>query len=502
MKSQLYRNTHHSSSDSLDRETAYEADCEDRGDSMKMTLDCGSDCDSTDYGIEYETDLPLHSGGYVSGTPRMCRVKNIIWAGEKMLKVHFDRYVFPNGPASLLVYMPSGRGKLAIEAYIGMSSIAERANIPVPVIVWSSDKYIFLEEPSGNSLNIEWPRMTIQERKAVCKKLCEHLMEMFHCRRDSICTVRAVNTNIRTEVDDQTFREDASFLLSQPFDAGPLATKTEPPPAFTSTADYLRALTQRIDDVFDDATTEIGSDDPQLCWPGRLYLTAYDVRLIRRTWMRLKWLAPHHCDDADITAVDVATEPQSCVKSISAVQSLRYALCHPDLQMSRIIVSYPDGNRHEPKLILTGWDHAYFAPLWSSARLPPWVTTSHILPRAPEPGVEHECEDDSDDDCELDCELDLQDVCQIDGQDDREDASEELVAWDPEWHHANKAGEMERLFEECAGGHWMYRDRIESCISLLKQKWGANMYPGVQDWGRLINDSEDQLQTYSDSSDV
>ncbi|PCH41452.1 hypothetical protein WOLCODRAFT_163105 [Wolfiporia cocos MD-104 SS10] len=412
--------------------------------------------------LPYRRDLP---------EPFVTSMTDMAWGGEVIIEILFRPSSVPDGPLSLYALVLD-RIVLA-EAYVGMSWTAANAGISVPPIIWHKDNVIFLEPIPGQSLDNLWPKLTNPVREAICKKLAFELLKMFNYRSSNgIYTARAMEPNGVRGIQDPDLRK--TMLVSRPFNDGPLSMR-KPPATFVSNEEYLVGLVRRIELVFDDYTIRAPTSDQKRCWPGKETLSVRDMTLIRDTWRRLRELIRYHEGAWYVAPSHWPSADRSLLGRI--LRSGDTAICHPDLQMSRIIVHPKAGPEYE--VTLTGWQHAYFAPLWSSARLPPWMVSSLVLlPAAtgPQPN--------------------LQDEAWMQTFMTRHMAMASL-----EWRIAYQMGEMERVFEECIGAHWKYRDRIEVCLVWLKQMWKqarpqSNFpIPVVEgdNWERIITDPTDPL---------
>lgn len=127
------------------------------------------------------------------------------------------------------------------------------------------------------------------------------------------------------------------------------------------------------------------------------------------------------------------------------------------MQMSRFIVQIIPREQEEnpsdpdPEIILTltGWEHAYRAPLWSCARLPHFLSPRPI----PQEPITWERQ------------AYLRNVIFFLMNDSR------MLPTSWEWVVGYIFGVPERWFEGCLGSHWMFRDAIEFGLERLKSYW-------------------------------
>ncbi|KAI0921596.1 hypothetical protein AcW1_004477 [Taiwanofungus camphoratus] len=386
--------------------------------------------------------------------PVVTSIADVVWAGEKMIEISFEPSSVRNGPRSLLAYFPRGRPRLTTQAYVGMATMAHRAGVRVArPIIFNEDpsnpigaEVILLEKPPGESLDILWPSLSNKQQKAVCRKLTEDLLKLFNCRSRTIHTHR-ICTNLDREEDSRLYISDDSLLIHPSFDHGPLVV-ANPPEAMHTVEDYLTALVQRVYRVLDNPKSVSYTIDPFMIDLGKQALDSRDTELIRDTWKRLEQLIPYHVGGFYIPTQLLA---RARAEAMSVLRDPSQGIYHHDLQMHRIIVDF-DGK--EPEISITGWDHAYFAPLWSCARMPPWVMPGPSTD-APEPVDE-----------EQKAKMRRLIFCTM-KNDLRESQS-------GKWIDALVFGEMERIFEACLSDHWMDRDVVEEYgLMRIKDYWDA-----------------------------
>jgi len=125
--------------------------------------------------------------------------------------------------------------------------------------------------------------------------------------------------------------------------------------------------------------------------------------------------------------------------------------------MSRFIIQIiPKENEDNPAdpdpnviLTLTGWEHAFRAPLWSCARLPLFLTPRPI-PHEP---------------ITWERQAYLRNLIFFLMNDRR------MLPTSWQWIIGYVFGVPERWFEGCLGSHWMYRDAIEVALGKMKRYW-------------------------------
>lgn len=162
--------------------------------------------------------------------------------------------------------------------------------------------YTELSQVPGECLETVWPTLTSYQEVKVCVKLVELLLKLFNYRGSKICTdLEGIGTSSRgaSAIPSQTVTAPPRVyghpptLQSEPFKQGPLS-HMPPQEALSNTTDYLLALANRMERIFDDPAASVearsinqASDDPA-------YLTNAGVSHIRETWRRLGTLIPYH----------------------------------------------------------------------------------------------------------------------------------------------------------------------------------------------------------------
>lgn len=281
----------------------------------------------------------------------------------------------------------------------------------------------------------------------VCARLGEILVKLFNCRSPLLCS----ETNVEDSPPHASTHPGGwrrPVLLSKPFDEGPLATM-EPQEALTSTHDYLLALSKRPERVFG-STKDIDVSGRDTGWQDHKELSDMDVILLRDTWNRLGSLIPYHSGGFYIPG---SLSPEARYTAYSVLQSKEFGIRHTDMQMSRFVVRWarPGDEQSDLTLALTGWEHAHRAPLWSCARMPPWLIP-HIHPYElitweGQRNVRH---------------FIFQSIY-------HSDFIPRDAAW--EWIVAYVYGHTERWFEGLLGSHWAFRDSAEVLLVRLREHW-------------------------------
>jgi hypothetical protein len=226
----------------------------------------------------------------------------------------------------------------------------------------------------------------------------------------------------------------------------------DPQAAPTSNTDYLIALSHRMDRIFTNpAATQDARDTAH---PSNPPLTDADILRIRETWRRLGSLIPYHTGGFYIPGT-LSSEARHLAYAV--LQSREFGIYHSDMQMSRFIIQIipkeKEDNPLDPDpnviLTLTGWEHAYRAPLWSCARLPLFLTPRPI-PHEP---------------LTWERQTYLRNLIFYLMNDRR------MLPLSNQWIIGYVFGVPERWFEGCLGSHWMYRDAIEAGLIKLKRYW-------------------------------
>lgn len=298
----------------------------------------------------------------------------------------------------------------------------------------------------GDTLEQVWHTLSPAQLDIVCDRLAELLIKLFSCRGPDISTYTNVRDSPpRSATESAQFR--APVLLAPPFDDGPLLD-LQPQEALTSAHDYLIALSQRVDRVFSDERSAAAARSTG--WPRTPPLSDRDVLLARDTWTRLGSLVLYHSGGYYVPPHLSAPARQL---AFGVLQAKEFGLIHSDLRMSRIIVRWEAGGT-DARLVVTGWEYAHRAPLWSCARMPPWLLNSP----GPEP---------------------------LSWEDQRAARSRVFAAvlhsplpraW--EWVVAHVFGATERWFEGVLSAGWGFRDTAEVCLARLEEHW-AREGPGV-----------------------
>jgi hypothetical protein len=297
----------------------------------------------------------------------------------------------------------------------------------------------------GDNLADVFDRLSMHQIMTVCARLGEVLVKLFACRGPYIGSeTHVVDSPPRTAEEAAFYR--APVLLSWPFDEGPLAGMP-PQEAATSTHDYLLALSKRPERIFDGSDPQAAAEGRNTGWPSAPSLTNEDIVVIRDTWNRLGSLIPYHSGGFYIPGT---LSPEARYAVYSVLQNKEFGVRHADLRLSRIFVRWarPGADDSDCALVLTGWEHAHRAPLWSCARMPPWLTP-HVHPEEPL-SWEHQRK------------LRATVIRTL-------AASGAPVA--KEWIIANAYGETERWFEGMLSAHWGFRDTNEVLLVHLRAHW-------------------------------
>ncbi|KAI0306829.1 hypothetical protein B0F90DRAFT_1665211 [Multifurca ochricompacta] len=287
--------------------------------------------------------------------------------GEQMILITFDPNSVPLGPHSMLAHFPRGRPTYTTKALVGMTQIVrDHAQIIAPKIYGYYDnvpnpinaEVVLLELLPGECLEDIWMDLEPRQIMTICARLGELLVKLFNCRSPLLCS--------ETDVPDSPPRTPASsahyrrpILLAPPFDEGPLM-HMEPQEALTSTHDYLLALVQRPERIFGGVTEAPAPLDEA------------DVAVVRATWKNLGHLISYHSGGFYIPS---SLSPEARFTAYSVLQSKEFGVWHWDMQMTRFVVRWarPGDVHSDATLALTGWEYAARAPLWSCARMPPWL---------------------------------------------------------------------------------------------------------------------------------
>jgi hypothetical protein len=172
------------------------------------------------------------------------------------------------------------------------------------------------------------------------------------------------------------------ILQSRPF-----AEIPRPQGALTSTTDYLVALSQRMEKIFTNPAATLAAR--ATVHPSNPPLTDADIAHIRETWQRLGSLIPYHTGGFYIPGT-LSSDARHIAYTV--LQSREFAIYHSDMQMSRFIIQFvpninssahgvnPSSPATDPNILLTltGWEHAFRAPLWACSRLPLFLTPRPI----------------------------------------------------------------------------------------------------------------------------
>jgi hypothetical protein len=222
----------------------------------------------------------------------------------------------------------------------------------------------------------------------------------------------------------------------------------EPQEGLTSTHDYLLALAERPERVFGGPAEASGARDTG--WPGAIPLGDTEIAALRDTWKRLGYLISYHSGGFYIPG---SLSPEARFTAYSVLQSKEFGVRHWDMQMARFIVRWarPGDVQSDATLALTGWEHAARAPLWSCARMPPWLRPHlHPFERITWEGQRN--------------------VRQfIFHSVFHGDFVPQARAW--EWVVGHVFGATERWFEGLVGAHWGFRDAAEVLLVRLRDHW-------------------------------
>ncbi|KAI0796866.1 hypothetical protein C8Q75DRAFT_802540 [Abortiporus biennis] len=394
----------------------------------------------------------FHSNG--TSRPKITSWEDVEYGGEDMIQLNVSNSTV----AGLLIFVVHGRQPLTSQCISGMMVVAGRVGIPAPSVVWSSadrseeelgGHVLIMVKEHGESLHTLWPKMTHNQRKVVCKKLSEIMFKMFHTRTNRICTARAC-----LNIDEMKGNVLFDKLLHPSFEDINL-TSYAAPNAIPTSEEYLNALSHRIDNIF---AARPGCK--HLGYPGKPTLTPQDIFETRETWKRMEKLIPYHSGGWYLPNT---FSPEATTHALEILQSDKTALFH-ELNMHNIIIDLRGkGSKDEDmKLcIATGWDRAYFAPLWSCARMPEWISSTT-------PGIKLAFDGVS-----------VRSKAQLSVTSPSDDERGKL--WRGVYHHMKKNspewviafvfGEEERFFEGCLRSHWMFRDAVEVGLRLLEEKW-------------------------------
>ncbi|KAI0042256.1 hypothetical protein FA95DRAFT_1610352 [Auriscalpium vulgare] len=399
--------------------------------------------------------------------PSVVGCEDTVWAGEEMIMITFDPQSVPLGPHCMVAHFPRGRPTFATKALVGMTQVVrESAQIAAPKIYGYYDnvpnpinaEVVLLEmvglhmhsiaRVPGESLEDVWIDLKPRQIMMVCARLGELLVKLFNCRSQLLCSETNVpDSPPRPAAESSSYRRQV--LLTRPFDEGPLATM-EPQEALTSTHDYLLALSKRPERVFGDPNSPAHEEGRDTGWIDHPRLSDADIVLLRDTWNRLGSLIPYHSGGFYIPG---ALSPDARYTAYTVLQSKEYGVRHTDMQMARFLVRWerPGDERSDCTLALTGWEHAARAPLWSAARMPPWLAP-HVHPfeqltwegqRNVRQFVFHSV---------------------FHG-----DLVPQARAW--EWVVAYVYGATERWFEGLLSAHWGFRDTAEVLLVRLREHW-------------------------------
>ncbi|KII94916.1 hypothetical protein PLICRDRAFT_33746 [Plicaturopsis crispa FD-325 SS-3] len=298
----------------------------------------------------------------------------------------------------------------------------------------------------GYSLQDIWPRLSENQRLKVCECVAEILLKLYNEHSPMICTeLRGTNVYTGPTLPGQVSptNTQAPILLSPPFNQGPLSF-LPPQPAIYRNDDYLSALAGRMHKVFR-TDPRANRQGRKTGYPQARRLTDTDVERVLDTWARLGQLTAHHAGGFYVPG---ALSRNARQKSYEVLNSAAFGIVHTDMQMYRFIVRI-DGSGGSPTdlqvSLATGWEHAFHGPLWSCARVPPW-----LLPR-PQPNEPVHWEEQPR---------------------YREAIIGHLRARSPEsWFIAHVYGTAERRFENLVSQHWIFRDTSEVALVRLKRFW-------------------------------
>lgn len=403
-------------------------------------------------------------------TPVVASVEDVNWAGEKMIQITFERTSLPLGPYIMMAYFPRGRERLTTQAVLGMMAAVRNSslNIEVPKIYGYQDllpddigaEVVLMEKIPGENLQDVWPTLTPDEELKVCGKLADLLLKLFNTRGSLICT-DLLGTGTNTSVFSAPLQERqqhenpnglSPLILSRPFNEPPLDMMV-PQYALSTNAEYLTALCWRVKRLCG-SSEEIVARARDTGLADNPLLTIEDMVQARETFRRLTSIIPHHIGGFYIpgTLSRAARE-----EAYSIMQNRKFGICHADMQMYRFLVRFlpnEDGELRAPdsdvELVLcTGWEHSFRAPLWSCARMPPWLISRPILN---EPIL-------------WDRQRQLRNaIYDMMNEPSRIESARE-------WIISHVYGRTERWFEGCVSAHWMYGRNIEANLVDLKRYW-------------------------------
>jgi hypothetical protein len=236
--------------------------------------------------------------------------------------------------------------------------------------------------------------------------------------------------------------------MNPPFESRPLSALPLPEAVLTA-QQYLEALAKRIDRLFDHNDAGINKA-ARSSLPEYPYLTDANITELRDSWCRASSLIAYHCGGFYIPKNLRADTRDKIYKVLTCQQ---YGIYHSDMQMDRFIVHF-EGNDGDSACsssditvtLATGWETACRAPLWSCARLPPWLIfpTTRISP---------------------------------DRQRELRKVVYDYMTRPPQrqhfrdWVFAYLYGVAERWFEDWIGSHWQHYKTLEVGLFRLKLFW-------------------------------
>lgn len=290
------------------------------------------------------------------------------------------------------------------------------------------------------SLDKAWPSLSDREKKMVCEQVAHLLVNTFSFESPSIYTSRWSRSDGAKDQKDLD-----TFILAPPFNHGPLVD-VDPVDGARDVSTYLKLLAERIDRIFDSPTAVIQGEVAKLGWHNKDKLTFEDVTKIRRTWYRLKELIPYNAGGCYLPSW--LLDDQRTL-ALSILQNKTFGIRHPELHMSRIIVNT---QANEVSICVYGWEHAFYAPLWSCAQMPTWLLPN-CPQRTPVPltGLEQ---------IEM-SRLVYETISNL--------GTENALYWVV----AYVFGRVERAVENCLSAHWMWSDAIEVILAMVKECWEA-----------------------------
>ncbi|TFK71766.1 hypothetical protein BDN72DRAFT_408329 [Pluteus cervinus] len=402
--------------------------------------------------------------------PKIIGCEDVVWAGERMILITFERASVPSGPHVMLAHFPKGRKGLTTQALVGMTAtIREIGTIGAPQIYAYMDylpnpvgaEVVLMEKIPGQSLSEVWPTLHSKDLHRVCTEVVRILLMLFNNRGSYICTdLLGTNVNTRPSQPPAPLSRPA-VLLTAPFDQGPLINMA-PQPALYSAHQYLEALAGRIFRVFPVTPTgqpilPRGHPSRQTGSPLKPELTDEDVAKLNGNWTNWQRLVSYHAGGYYVPHHLSAAARQLVIALLTCRQ---FGIRHRDMRMSRFIVSFHSvgENERHSRVTLTGWEHAHRAPLWSCARWPLWMD--------PEAGV------DSD----------------VVREEERVLLRRLLVgilnnrfilreSW--QFFVAHVFGATERWFEDCLSTHWLTENPLENCLYRLSRRWEYTR-PGIE----------------------